>query len=113
MVYSNIITLWPQSDFDLLLQEAERCDRTFQQIRSRTPSQDAVVQVFFQLILQGKMEAAVCWATERARGIVLLPCDQAGGYTDGSTVFDELSLEHPDSCITASASFLHCDVSSV
>ena len=37
------ITLWQQGDFNLLLQEAERCDRTFQRTRNRTPSQDAVV----------------------------------------------------------------------
>ena len=37
------ITLWQQGDFDSLLQEAERCDRTFQRTRNRTPSQDAAV----------------------------------------------------------------------
>ena len=104
------ITLWQQGDFDLLLQEAERCDRTFQQTRNRTPSQDTVVRVFSQLVLQGKLKAAVRWATERARGIVLSPCDWAGGYTDGSTVLDVLSLKHPYPCIPVSALFLHCDV---
>ena len=56
------------------------------------------------------MKAAVRWATERARGIVLLPCDWAGGYTDGSTVLDVLHLKHLDPCIPSSTSFLHCDV---
>ena len=56
------------------------------------------------------MKATVCWATERARGIVLSPYDRASGYTDGSTVLDVLHLKHPDPCIPASALFHHCDV---
>ena len=66
--------------------------------------------MFSQLVLQGKLKAAVRWATERARSIVLSPCDWASGYTDGSTVLDVLRLKHPDPCIPVSASFLHCDV---
>ena len=54
------------------------------------------------------MKAAVCWATERARGIVLSPCDRASGCTDGSTVLDVLRQKHPDPPVPAT--FLHCDV---
>ena len=53
------IILWQQDNFDVLLQEAERCDKTFQRTRNRTPNQDAVVQVFSRLVLQGKLKAAV------------------------------------------------------
>ena len=104
------ITLCQQGDFDLLRQEAERCDRAFQQTLNHVPSQDTVVQVFSWLVLQGKLKTAVCCANERARGIVLSLCDWAGSYTDDSTVLDVLRLKHPDPCIPVSALFLHCDV---
>ena len=58
------ITLWQQDNFDLLLQEAERCDKTFRRTRNRVPNQDAVVRVFSRLVLQGKLKTAVRWATE-------------------------------------------------
>ena len=104
------ITLWQQDNFYLLLQEAERCDKTFQRTRNRVPNQDAVVQVFSQLVLQGKLKAAVRWATETARGIVLSPCDLASGCTDGSTLLDVLCWKHPDPHPPVPATFLHCDV---
>ena len=66
--------------------------------------------MFSWLVLQGKLKTAVRWTTERAKGIVLSPCDWAGSYTDGSTVLDVLRLKHPDPCIPVSASFLCCDV---
>ena len=90
------ITLWQQHNFDLLLLKVERCNKTFQQTRNRVPNQDAVVQVFSWLVLQGKLKAAICWATERARGIVLSPCDRVSGCTDGSTVLDVLHQKHLD-----------------
>ena len=56
------------------------------------------------------MKAAVCWATERARGIVLSPCDQAIGCTDGSNVLDVLRWKYPDPHPPVPATFLHFDV---
>ena len=56
------------------------------------------------------MKAAVCWATERARGIVLSPCDQVIGCTDGSNVLDVLHWKYPDPHPPVAATFLHCDV---
>ena len=37
------IILWEQDNFDLLLQETERSDKTFRQTRNCVPNQDAVV----------------------------------------------------------------------
>ena len=60
------ITLWQQDKFDLLLQEAERCDKTFQRTWNHAPNEDAIVWVSSWLVLQGKLKAAVrCSVTIR------------------------------------------------
>ena len=67
------ISLWREEKFDLLIQEAARCNQALQQSHHSPVDTDAIVRVFTILMLHGKVKAAVKWATERSRGVVLPP----------------------------------------
>ena len=88
------IMLWRQDKFDLLLQEATRCNQALIRGHRSPIDEDAIVRVFTRLMLHGKIKAAVRWATERSRGVVLSPGDSAEGL-DGLTVLDVLRQKHP------------------
>ena len=53
------ITQWCEGLFDLLIQEADRCDRGLKHSRGARLSKDGIVQIFSRLMLQGKVRAAV------------------------------------------------------
>jgi len=67
--------LWQQENFDLLIQEANRCDQALRRTRHSVVDDESVVRVFTKLMLLGKVKAAVRWATDRTRGVVLSPLD--------------------------------------
>ena len=58
---------WHDGHFDLLVQEANRCDSGLKHSRRVNLTGDIVVRIFSRLMLQGKVRAAVRWATERTR----------------------------------------------
>ena len=63
--------LWQQNQFDLLVQEAERCDRGLLRTGHSVVDEESIIHVFTRLMLHGRVRAAVRWETERTKGIVL------------------------------------------
>ena len=100
------IELWRQNNFDLLVQEAERCDKALCRTRHSAVDEDSIIRVFTRLMLRGKVKSAVRWATERTRGIVLSPSDMLDGST---TVMDALRQKHPGPCPPDSTTLLKSD----
>ena len=74
-VLERRMKMWVDNEFDLLLQEAERCDRSVSGIRKDRVADAQVVKVFTRLMLQGKVRAAVRWLSEKSRSNVLSPSD--------------------------------------
>ena len=100
------LTLWKDESFDVLIQEAERCDRSlcnsYHSFSRYTD--DHLVKVFTKLMLQGNVRAAVCWITERAGGGVLKSSDSTT-----VSVVDALRLKHPEPQIPPESIFPCCD----
>jgi len=66
--------MWVDEKYDLLVQEADRCNSSLR-VSKGTFDDDAVARIFSRLMLQGKLKAAVQFATERSKGSVLHPSD--------------------------------------
>ena len=70
--------------FDLLVQEAVRCDHSLAAwYKCHKPNDDHVSRVFTRLMLRGKVRAAMRWLTERSKGHVLDPNDQVTLHING------------------------------
>ena len=100
---------WRDGHFDLLVQEADRCDGGLKHSRRVNLTGDDVVRIFSRLMLQGKVKAAVRWATERTRGELLMPTDVVDN-TSGTTVLDVLRQKHPSARPPKASSLVPCDV---
>lgn len=57
------LDMWRDEKFDLLVQEASRCDRAYNIKRRRPNHPDHVERVFTRLMLHGKVRAAMRWLT--------------------------------------------------
>jgi hypothetical protein len=68
------LTLWKEGKFDVLLQEAIRCNNALP-ARKRSRDNDNDEKVFSRLMLQGKVRAAVRWITDRSKNKLLEPND--------------------------------------
>ena len=86
--------LWQQGKFDMLIQEAERCNRALRRSRHSVVNDKTVLRVFTKLMLHGKEKAAVHWATERRKGVVLSPSALLDDSST-TTVMDILHQKHP------------------
>ena len=64
------LTMWTNDEFDYLVEEAVKCDKS---VRAQTPRVDDnhLVTVFTRLMLQGKVRAAMQWLSEQSKGKVL------------------------------------------
>ena len=96
------LSMWSEEKYDLLVQEAVRCDRSFhlaQKRKSNNQSPDHTAKVFTRLMLLGKVKAAMRWLSGESRGGLLLPTDsvqsQSNGQTCSINVVDALKLKHP------------------
>ena len=68
--------MWKNNEFDQLLQEAIRCDRSLRNTRKGdVDDHHHIVRVFTRLMFSGKVHAAVRWLSEKGRGSVLQPFD--------------------------------------
>ena len=67
--------MWKNEEFDLLLQEAVRCDKSLRNSRKGGTDKGHIVRVFTRLMLSGKVGAAVRWLSENGRGRVLQASD--------------------------------------
>ena len=92
-----------------MVQEADCCDSGVKHSRRVNLTGDDVVRIFSRLMLQGKVKAAVRWATERTRGELLMPTDVVDN-TSGTTVLDVLRQKHPSARPPKASSLVPCDV---
>ena len=105
------LDLWSQDKFDLLVQEACRCDRPFQsRRRSGRSTDDHTERVFTRLMLFGRVRAAMRWLTSRSKGHVLAPTDVVSFPVNNSvqsmSVIDALKTKHPQPSLPHSSTLL-------
>ena len=94
--------LWRDEQFDVLLQEAVRCDQSLRNSRRNLTHKDSsehLIKVFTRLMLEGNVRAAVRWLTERSGGGILKPTDSTTIGGTSMTVVDPLGLKRPDPCV--------------
>ena len=89
--------LYRESSFDLLLQEAERCDRALKRPKKidRLHEEDHLIKIFTKLMLQGKVRDAVKWVTGRCSCGVLDPHEILDVAGRPMTVLEVLQTKHP------------------
>ena len=92
-----------------MVQEADRCDSGLKHSRRVNLTGDDAVRIFSRLMLQGKVRAAVWWATEHTRGELLMPTDVVDN-TSGTTVLDVLCQKHLSARPPKASSLVPCDV---
>ena len=94
--------VWQDGQFDVLLQEAQRCDGTLSKSfkRSSNSSEDHLVRVFTKLMLQGNVRAAMRWITERTGGGLLNPTQ---------SVVDALKSKHPEPQVPPDSALPHSE----
>jgi len=95
------MNLWRDEQYDVLLQEAVRCDQSLHNSHQRPSSKDShehLIKVFTRLMLEGNVCAAVRWLTEHSGGGVLKPSNLTTVGGTSMTVLEALGLKHPDSC---------------
>ena len=97
--------MWVDEKYDLLVQEADRCNSSLR-VSKGTFDDDAVARIFSRLMLQGKLKAAVQFATERSKGSVLHPSDI---INDSITVMDALRAKHPNPSAPCTSALLNCE----
>ena len=74
-VLERRVRMWKNEEFDLLLQEAVRCDKPLRNSRKGDIDKEHIVKVFTRLMLSGKVRAAVRWLSESGRGRVFQASD--------------------------------------
>ena len=65
------MTMWKNNEFDQLLQEAIRCDKSLRNTCKGDAHDGHIVRVFTRLMLNGKVCVAVRWLSEKERRDVL------------------------------------------
>ena len=112
-VLERRLVLWSNEEFDLLVDEAVRCDRTIR-VNIHKVTEDHFVSVFTRLMLHGKTRAAVRWLSDYSKGRVL-PSDSNVEFKDTegevlkTTVLDVLKKKHPESQSPPVSTLLKCD----
>ena len=91
-----------------MVQEADRYDNGLKHSHQANIYEDDITRIFSQLMLQGKMKAAVWWATEHTRGELLMPSDVVDDDS-GTTVMDVLHQKHPRTQPPGASSLVPCD----
>ena len=72
-VIERRLIMWDKGDFDLLVQEAERCDRSLRPRTKFNHDKTHTATVFTRLMLQGKVKAAVRWLSDNTKGRSFVP----------------------------------------
>ena len=100
------LQLWEDSQFQVLLQEAECSDKSLGRLQhvSRELQQADCAQtsrIFHCVMIQGKVHAAVCWITKHEKGGLQEASDLTKVKTSDDsevemTVLEALCLKHPE-----------------
>ncbi len=93
------LSLWQQEKYNILLQEASRCDKALRrrQSHNRSNTSEHRSKVFTCLMLQGKVRSAMRWFTERSSGGLMSSSEVKGsnGSNESVSVFEILKNKHP------------------
>jgi len=105
------LTMWKDESFDVLIQEAERCDRSLCNSYHSTSrhTNDHYVRVFTKLMLQGNAHAAVSWITKHVSGGVLRHSDSTMVNHTVMSVVDTFLLKHPEPLFPPESVLPCCD----
>ena len=97
-VLERLLTMWTNNEFDYLVEEAVKCEKS---IRAQTPRFDEnnLVTVLTRLELQEKVRAAVRWLSEQSKGKVLsshctVEVKVQNGSSSTMSVLDALKQKH-------------------
>ena len=106
--------MWKNNEFDQLLQEAIRCDRSLRNTRKGDVDDHHIVRMFTRVMLNGRVRAAVRWLSEKRRGSVLQPSDlietkDVRGNMSKLSVWEILNQKHPDPRLPSRLALLNCD----
>ena len=99
--------MWNNNEFDLLLHEACRCDKSLKR-SNHNQNESHFISVFTKLMLNGKVKAAVRWLSENSERRVLRPTDIC--KFSATSVMDVLKNKHPEPKLPPLSSLLSCDV---
>ena len=106
------MSMWRREEFELLIQEAVRCDKALRCSSKRENDSSHVVRVFTRLMLKGNVRAAVRWVSEKSRGVLkptdLLDVKKPNGESVKMSVFEVLQQKHPDPVIPSKLALLPC-----
>ena len=107
------LSLWNEEKFDVLLQEAVRCNRALKH-RNKPHDSAHVDKIFTRLMMQGRIQAAMRWITDRSNTRLLVPTDEievkgVNGFVGKKSVVEVLRSKHPDSHPPYSLSLLAVD----
>ena len=112
-VLERCLTMWTNDEFDYLVEEAVKCDKS---TRAQTPRADDnhLVTVFTRLMLQGKVRAAVRWLSEQSKGKVLsshctVEMKDQNGSSSTMSVLDALKQKHPAPHCPPDVTLLKCE----
>jgi hypothetical protein len=97
-ILTRRLSLWTDNQYDVLLQEAVRCDRQLCKgptVTKKPPNTDHIETIFTKLMLQGKVRDAIRWVTERSTGGVLNPSSVIVSGDEQKTVLEILKEKHP------------------
>ena len=107
------LTVWTNDEFDYLVKEAVKCDKS---IRAQTPRVDDnhLVTVSSRLMLQRKVRAAVQWLSEQSKGKVLsshciVEVKDQNGLSSTMSVLDTLKQKHPAPHCPPDITLLKCE----
>ena len=112
-VLERRLMMWSNNEFDLLLEEAVKCDRTIR-VNVQRVTEDHFVSVFTRLMLQGNIRAAVRWLSGHSSGMVLpsnstIKLKHPDGTVSQTTVFEVLKMKHPEPHSPSASTLLKCD----
>ena len=100
--------------YDLLIQEAERCDKSLHNHNKYDYDESHTTKVFTRLMLLEKVKADVRWLSDNTRGKVLQPDESVlfkhqDGSVSNAPVLDLLQKKHPESQVPPISALLSCD----
>jgi hypothetical protein len=106
--------MWQDGEFDLLVEEAIRCNKSLRRTTSPKAAETHLVSVFTKLMLQGKVKSALRWLSDQSKGKVFHPKDvvevkNSQGVMSKTSVLEVLKSKHPDPVTPPVSALIKCD----
>ena len=106
--------MWDRERYDILVQEAVRCDKSLNNHNRSYPTEACLTSVFTRLMLLGKVKAAVRWLCDQGGGRVLNYKDcfeevNSNGDVTKVPVIDVLRRKHTEPTTPPHTALIDCD----